>query len=139
MEKNQVLKGLESFVPSEYLEILKDNSSLEEKLMAIYTKALKPDLFRFYKPEKMPPLPKDWMEEQEFYQSLKPNEKPPVWREMLVKFGGYIKALESAKSQNISNKVFLNDMLKFFQDKNMPIQTAQITQRLIEFEALGVA
>ena len=139
MQRNPVLKSLENSVPKEFLDILKDSSSFEEKMMAIYLKALKPEFFSHYKPVRLPSCPPGWVEEYQVYASVKPSEKSSVWREMIPKFGGYMKAVENAKAENLSNKYFLTEMSKFFEDKNMPIQSAQITQRLIEFEALGVA
>ena len=139
MERNQALKSFESFAPKEYLEILKDNSSLEEKLMAIYLKALKPEVFKFYRPVKTPLCPSGWVEEYQVYVGCTPSDKSSVWREMLGRFGSYIKALDLARAENLSHKTFLKDMRDFFKDRNSPVQFAQVTQRLIEFESMGVA
>lgn len=132
------MRGLERFVPREFLDVLKESCGIEEKFMAIYTKALKPEFFKYYRPAKMPPCPSGWVDEYQVYTSVRPQEKSSVWREMLEKFGGYIRSLEVAKAESLSNKTFLRDMEKFFADKNMPQISAQINQRLAEFEMLGV-
>lgn len=139
MQKNPVLRSLENFVPKEFLDILREESSYEEKMTAIYTKALEPDFFRFYRPSRMPSCPPGWAEEYQLYVSLKPQEKSSVWREMQLRFSGYMRSLEIAKAESLSNKSFLTDMYNFFDSKNMPFQKDMVNKRLLEFGELGMA
>ena len=108
--------------------------SFEEKITAIYLRALEPDIFRDYKPKYEPAQPEGYLEDYQDYLSISAEDaKTKCWKKMLDKYKGYFKHLHEIQEDNWSNFCFLSEMRKFFSERKMMQQTAKITLAINDY------
>lgn len=132
---NETLESLpKSKVGSEFISILKERIPLEERLTAIYVRALKPGVWDGIRFKYDPAPPKGWLEDFTRYKTVDPNYREGAWKTMREKYYGYIKELEEIKAENDSNKFFLQEILEHFKKSSLPSFAEKVKQRLLEFE-----
>lgn len=124
-------------IKNDWMDIFRETVD-QEMFMATYLRALQPDVFSLYKP-KIVYAPTGWAEAYGDYKMVGEDTRSKVWKGICEKFSGYVKALSDAKSENQSNKFFLEEMRDYFLKNNMPLQTEKCRQRLLEFDSVLVA
>lgn len=119
-------------IGSEYISILKESIPLEEKLTAIYSKAISNinDFSFCYEPAP----PHGYFEAYAEYKSASIKEKSDVWRGILEVFKGYFKELDRVRAENKSNKLFLEEMKAHFEKVGLIQYSEKIILKLQEFE-----
>ena len=134
--KSATEESLQSYKANEFMQIMFDRNvpSFEERLTAVYLRALQPDCFGQYRPRSLPLEPREWRDALEDYTMLSDANKPKAWQAIQTKFVGYLKARTQAESENDSDVYFLKQMLKHFEDLNLPKQAEIVKQRLWEFQ-----
>lgn len=131
--------SIERFIPNEWRDLTKDAKNLDEYLTLVYTRALAPDCFDFYKPVRQPLMPKGFLEDYEFYQETEASKKENQFKNLQKKYGGYLKAKDEAKAKNDSDRHFLKDMQEHFKKVGLLKYSEKCRLRLQDFEALGTA
>jgi hypothetical protein len=94
------------------MEILREPLPLTEKLSAIYLKAYK--VLDSFKVVEMPYAPAGWVESHQAYKTADKDEKSAMWKGLVEEFRGYITELDKRKADNLSNKIFLTEMMEHF-------------------------
>ena len=108
--------------------------SIQEGLAATYLRALEADCFSHYRFIRLPIITGELSYEISEYRKIKDQQhKNIAWKKITEKHIGYFKALDDAVYSNISNRYFLNKMLKFFEEKKMYPQIEKVQRRLQEF------
>lgn len=130
---NQALNVIKRLEKNELIEILKEQVPLDEKLTAIYLRALQRDYFDFYHPVSEPFAPHGWVDAYALYKSAKDSEKSSLWRSLTSDFAGYLKAMEESREVTASHKKFLEEMLAHFERLKMAAQCEIVRKRLREF------
>lgn len=118
---------------NEEMRIFKERSSLEEMLMATYSKAI--DSIRLYEKKRFPMPPKGYHDAMNDYHLLSVENKSKAWKVILDRFKDFIAVLDSTKAENASNLKFLREMEQFFAEHNMPMQKETVLQAIYTHES----
>ena len=118
---------------NEFRKIMESPGELEEKLMATYLRALKPDVFDGYIYQREPAAPDGFASAHSTYRELDLEDKAAGWKAINERFSGYLKKRDEVRSENNSNAFFLKQMEEFFEGKGMQSQAYQVKLRLYQF------
>lgn len=104
--------------------------------MAIFLESLNDrEVMRELKFQNTPIRPNGFSELYESYKRIKDQQdKLKAWKDISEKFGGYIKAIEKTEAQNMSNKLFLNEMLLAFEREGMENKTLKVRTILNDYQ-----
>lgn len=125
---------LTQYSPNEFIRIMQEKAPLEDRLTALYVRALKPDVFELYRFQFEPAPPPGFLESLQTVKLLSSDQKSAGYKKLWEKYPGHMKVREEREQQNASNKAFLEEMLKHFQAVNAPLFAEKIKERLLEFE-----
>ena len=109
------------FIPNEFRAIFEENIPLEEQITAVYLLAIQKHL-PDYEYKRLPPMPDGFSNDYEKYLMAVKDEQSGVWRRLINKYPGYIKAKDDAEAENWSNQFFLEEMMNYFRALGMSPQ-----------------
>jgi len=110
-----------SSLGAEYITLRKEwkekDVSLDEKLMAVYLKAI--THLDDFKPRRIPGATQEFITDHQDYKKASKEDKVAAWKQILEHHAGYLKAIDEAISENKSNLCFLKEMETFFNGKKI--------------------
>jgi len=112
----------------DYMAIHRENIPLEEKLAAIYSKAI--THLNDFKPKALPKTSQEFITDHKDYKMASKEDKASAWKAIQEKYAVYLCAIDNIISENNSNIHFLNEMKTFFSTKGISSYTLKINEVL---------
>ena len=139
MNLPQIESGIEGKLPptrsklaADYVAIEKEEIPLEEKLMAIYSKAV--THLNDFSPKRIPGASQEFITDHQDYKKADKDDKKAAWKAILDKHSGYLKSVDDAVAENNSNIYFLKEMELFFNERGMTNYAEKIRALIIKHE-----
>lgn len=100
----------------------------------IFLRALKPDVFDGLQFRRMPSPPNGWEQDHAEYLMTNISKKSEAWKILEGNYRGFLKSRDDAKTENDSNKKFLEDAYSHLKAVGCLAQAETYRNRLNEFE-----